>query len=322
MSAIDVARSTGVEDCISFDMGGTSTDVSLVSRRTPTVTLNGKLGDWPVQLPMLDIATIGAGGGSIAWLTAAGNLNVGPRSAGATPGPVCYGTGGDRADGHRRQPRAWPHRRHHRRRRAHPGRRLQPGPPYSRRSRHPIGSGPAPGRPRHTPDRQLQHDGRHPQRKRGARPRPPRLRAGRLRWRRADALHQRGPLAGHGDRHRPAQSWRRLCLWTAGGRLQERLRQDLGPEGTQLRCRGDGARVPWPGGRGRPLAGRRVRFPPTGGSSRDPRTYATPTRASRLPWSSKAGTVDSSGLDATIEQFHTRSTNACSVSRWNSRWRL
>ena len=94
MSAIDVAGNTGVEDCISFDMGGTSTDVSLVSRRTPTITLNGKLGDWPVQLPMLDIATIGAGGGSIAWLTAAGNLNVGPRSAGAAPGPVCYGMGG------------------------------------------------------------------------------------------------------------------------------------------------------------------------------------------------------------------------------------
>ena len=94
MSAIDVASNTGVDDCISFDMGGTSTDVSLVSRRTPTITLNGKLGDWPVQLPMLDIATIGAGGGSIAWLTAAGNLNVGPRSAGATPGPVCYGLGG------------------------------------------------------------------------------------------------------------------------------------------------------------------------------------------------------------------------------------
>ena len=94
MSAVDVAAKTGVDDCISFDMGGTSTDVSLVSGRTPTVTLSGVLGDWPVQLPMLDIATIGAGGGSIAWLTAAGNLNVGPRSAGAVPGPVCYGLGG------------------------------------------------------------------------------------------------------------------------------------------------------------------------------------------------------------------------------------
>ena len=94
MSAIDVAGNTGVEDCISFDMGGTSTDVSLVNRRTPTITLSGVLGDWPVQLPMLDIATIGAGGGSIAWLTAAGNLNVGPRSAAAVPGPVCYGLGG------------------------------------------------------------------------------------------------------------------------------------------------------------------------------------------------------------------------------------
>ena len=94
MSAIDVSGNTGTGDCISFDMGGTSTDVSLVSRRTPTVTLAGQLGAWPVQLPMLDIATIGAGGGSIAWLTAAGNLNVGPRSAGAVPGPVCYGLGG------------------------------------------------------------------------------------------------------------------------------------------------------------------------------------------------------------------------------------
>ena len=94
MAAIDVAASAGIEDCISFDMGGTSTDVSLVNGRTPTITLNGVLGDWPVQLPMLDIATIGAGGGSIAWLTAAGNLNVGPRSAGAVPGPVCYGLGG------------------------------------------------------------------------------------------------------------------------------------------------------------------------------------------------------------------------------------
>ena len=94
MSAVDVAANTGIEDCISFDMGGTSTDVSLVSQRTPTITLKGELGDWPVQLPMLDIATIGAGGGSIAYLTAAGNLNVGPRSAGAVPGPVCYGLGG------------------------------------------------------------------------------------------------------------------------------------------------------------------------------------------------------------------------------------
>ena len=165
MSAIDVARSTGVEDCISFDMGGTSTDVSLVSRRTPTVTLNGKLGDWPVQLPMLDIATIGAGGGSIAWLTAAGNLNVGPRSAGAAPGPVCYGMGGDRADGHRRQPGAGPHRRHHRGRRADAGRRRgqvrHPG-----EDRNSAGPGLAPRRQRHSADRQLQHDGRHPQRER------------------------------------------------------------------------------------------------------------------------------------------------------------
>ncbi len=94
MGAVVVSEYAGVEDCISFDMGGTSTDVSLVNGGAPTVTLKGQLGDWPVQLPMLDIATIGAGGGSVAYLSAAGNLNVGPRSAGAVPGPVCYGLGG------------------------------------------------------------------------------------------------------------------------------------------------------------------------------------------------------------------------------------
>ncbi|MFQ6030596.1 MAG: hydantoinase/oxoprolinase family protein, partial [Dehalococcoidia bacterium] len=81
---------------ISFDMGGTSTDVSLITEHGVSATLNGKLGQWPMQLPMLDIETIGAGGGSIAWLSPSGNLAVGPRSAGASPGPACYGQGGSK----------------------------------------------------------------------------------------------------------------------------------------------------------------------------------------------------------------------------------
>ncbi|CAI8013124.1 Putative D-/L-hydantoinase subunit A [Geodia barretti] len=96
MATLQIAESTGVQDCISFDMGGTSTDVSLIKQREPTVTLNGKLGDWPIQLPMLDIATIGCGGGSIAEVSPYGSLTVGPASAGADPGPACYGRGSTR----------------------------------------------------------------------------------------------------------------------------------------------------------------------------------------------------------------------------------
>ena len=93
MATLQIAEATGVENCISFDMGGTSTDVSLVQARQPGLTLNGRLGDWPVQLPMLDIATIGCGGGSIAEVSPYGSLTVGPASAGADPGPACYGRG-------------------------------------------------------------------------------------------------------------------------------------------------------------------------------------------------------------------------------------
>ena len=96
MATLQIAEATGVANCISFDMGGTSTDVSLVQDRLPGLTLNGRLGDWPVQLPMLDIATIGCGGGSIAEVSPYGSLTVGPASAGADPGPACYGRGSNR----------------------------------------------------------------------------------------------------------------------------------------------------------------------------------------------------------------------------------
>lgn len=75
---------------ITFDMGGTSTDVALI-HDGPTMTTQGRAAGLPVRLPMVDIHTIGAGGGSIAWLDDGGALRVGPRSAGATPGPACYG---------------------------------------------------------------------------------------------------------------------------------------------------------------------------------------------------------------------------------------
>jgi N-methylhydantoinase A len=83
-----------MERLISFDMGGTSTDVALFdATREPLTTIEGQVSGLPVRVPMLDIHTAGAGGGSLAWMDAAGALQVGPQSAGADPGPACYGSG-------------------------------------------------------------------------------------------------------------------------------------------------------------------------------------------------------------------------------------
>ena len=81
-------------DLLTMDMGGTSCDVSLVRNGEPTVTDSLSVGDYPVRIPAVDVHTIGAGGGSIAWIDEGGALRVGPRSAGADPGPVCYGRDG------------------------------------------------------------------------------------------------------------------------------------------------------------------------------------------------------------------------------------
>lgn len=81
---------------LTFDMGGTSTDVALIDGQ-PKLTSEGHIAGYPVAVPMVDMHTIGAGGGSIAWLDAGGMLQVGPQSAGADPGPACYGGGGTQA---------------------------------------------------------------------------------------------------------------------------------------------------------------------------------------------------------------------------------
>jgi N-methylhydantoinase A/oxoprolinase/acetone carboxylase beta subunit len=87
-----VARAAGFKRIIAFDMGGTSTDVSLVDDAIATTT-DSRIGDFPVRLPVIDIHTVGAGGGSMAQVDSGGALRVGPESAGADPGPVCYGSG-------------------------------------------------------------------------------------------------------------------------------------------------------------------------------------------------------------------------------------
>jgi N-methylhydantoinase A len=94
VGAVSAGRSAGFGDIISIDVGGTSADICLVRDGRPEVTKDGTIGPFPLKLPIVDIHTIGAGGGSIATVTGAGRLTVGPRSAGAEPGPVCYGRGG------------------------------------------------------------------------------------------------------------------------------------------------------------------------------------------------------------------------------------
>jgi len=92
--AAHVASLAGVSDAITMDMGGTSCDVSLVTGGEPVVSTEVTVGPYPVPVPMVDVHTIGSGGGSVAWVDDGGALRVGPRSAGADPGPICYGRGG------------------------------------------------------------------------------------------------------------------------------------------------------------------------------------------------------------------------------------
>ena len=92
--AVRVAESAGVEDIITFDMGGTSTDVALVHGLAPRMSHDNQINAFPLKMPQLDIHTIGAGGGSIVWIQPDGTLGVGPHSAGAVPGPASYGRGG------------------------------------------------------------------------------------------------------------------------------------------------------------------------------------------------------------------------------------
>ncbi len=95
IAAAATCTASGYPNAITYDMGGTSTDVGLIRDGVPEVSSELELEyAMPVHVPMVDVHTIGAGGGSIAWLGEDGMLRVGPRSAGATPGPICYGRGG------------------------------------------------------------------------------------------------------------------------------------------------------------------------------------------------------------------------------------
>jgi N-methylhydantoinase A len=94
LGSIEMARLAGYKDILTIDVGGTSTDVAIIENYTPMYTSASMVENYPVKTPMLDIVTVGAGGGSITWIDPYGQLKVGPKSAGADPGPICYGKGG------------------------------------------------------------------------------------------------------------------------------------------------------------------------------------------------------------------------------------
>jgi len=89
-----ISRLTGNEMAVGADMGGTTFDISIIDKHLPKTTTWGGVTNYPIKLPMVDLKTIGAGGGSIAWVDDGGALHVGPQSAGSNPGPACYGWGG------------------------------------------------------------------------------------------------------------------------------------------------------------------------------------------------------------------------------------
>ncbi len=95
LGAALIAKVAGFDRVLTSDGGGTSTDVSVVVDGEPTLTTEGSVGAFPSKIPMIDVVTVGAGGGSIAHVSPEGTLKVGPQSAGADPGPLCYGKGGD-----------------------------------------------------------------------------------------------------------------------------------------------------------------------------------------------------------------------------------
>lgn len=94
VGASRLIKAIGIKNVITYDVGGTSTDVSLIADGRPCFTTDREVANYPVRCPMVDVHVIGAGGGSIAWIDKAGGLKVGPRSAGAYPGPAAYGNGG------------------------------------------------------------------------------------------------------------------------------------------------------------------------------------------------------------------------------------
>ena len=196
VASAHVAALSGFADIIAMDMGGTSTDISLVLDGRPQVTREAALDGIPIRIPVIDINAIGAGGGSIAWIDEGGALRVGPKSAEAVPGPGLLRPRRRGADRHRRQSRARPARRRHAARRRAGARRR--GRAAGHRDAHRRTARPRPDRSRlrHSARRERDDGARHPRRLGRARPRPAPPDAGAVRRRRADARLAAGARAG------------------------------------------------------------------------------------------------------------------------------
>ena len=233
------AARSGYKDLITFDMGGTSTDVCLVQDGRPSLASESEIDGLPIRTPVLDIVSVGAGGGSIAWVDDGGMLRVGPQSAGADPGPACYGKGGTEpatTDAHIVIGTIRPG--------AFLGGRMTLDGEAARRAFEPLaerfGLQRRAGRLLRAAARRRQHRARHPARLDRARPRSARLCAGAVR-RRGPApcrAHRRG--ARHLDHRRAAQCRRDLGLWAGRVRLHQVRRRHAQDEAR----RGRGAAKP------------------------------------------------------------------------------
>ncbi len=189
-----MASLAGYPQALGFDMGGTSTDVSLIEDGRPTISRQTSIGYYPIKMPSVDVHSVGAGGGSIAHVPMTGALRVGPESAGAVPGPACYGQGRRPADGHRCQCGAWPPAAAAARRQD--GARHQGGRGSGRQDCPRTLARPASGGAGHSRYRQREHVRRAPPCHRAEGPRSPRFCAGAVRRRRP------APRQRHGDARR------------------------------------------------------------------------------------------------------------------------
>ena len=223
--ALLLAELAGEQDVLCFDMGGTSCDVCVIEASQVAETAERVIAGRPLSLPALDIHTVGAGGGSIAWQDAGGALRVGPRSAGARPGPACYGRGGTEptvTDANLLLGQAAGRRAAGRRPSARQGRRRAGGGEPGRRSGHGrrrLRRGHRAGRRERDARGAAADDGR-------ARGRPPRLRADAVRRRRAAACRIDGARAGHLEDPLPPRRGSALRTRAGGRRAAAGRRQD------------------------------------------------------------------------------------------------
>ena len=306
-----VGKAEGREHVITFDMGGTTAKLGAVDGGKPAIMptfevdlVRYKKGSGlPINVPAVEMIEIGAGGGSIAR-NDKGMIVVGPDSAGADPGPICYGRGGDGADHHRRQRRARLHLARlvqcgrHAARRGGCRRRHQAG---DRRPARHIGGG---GRLGHPPGRDLQHGERAAHRLGGARARSPPLRHGGVRRRRAAACGAHGSRASAFPGDRALRRRRRLGHRPARGGAAHRRDDDADHAASMPRT--SAARSPRSIATLEAQALRRRRSESRQAASRNGRATrrcAMPARGSRSTSILPPGPIDASYAGKAIEAF-------------------